>query len=113
MSSNPKVNFRSPYMYRQFYNKLPKISKWAHVEIKWYLGESPMTGDAVYEVLHLWKKDVMEVIQELLENLEYKDEIAFTPLKVYTDKEKTEWIYGEGFTADLWHEIMVSVEYIY
>ena len=97
-------------MYRQFFNKLPKISEWTHTEIKWYLGDSVEDGKEHYETLHFWSKDVMDVIQELLENPEFKNNINYTPIKIYIDKEKSERIFNKGFTADLWHEIMVFLK---
>ena len=92
MSSNENITFNTPYKYRQFFTKLPKISEWHHSEIRWYLGDSLQDGQEHYETLHLWTKNVMDMIQELLENPEFEEHMSFTPVYVYVNKEKSERI---------------------
>ena len=49
----------------------------------------------------------MEAIEELFENPDYKDDICYTPLKLYTDANKMECVYNKAWTSDLWHELVV------
>ena len=104
---NPRIHFTSVYLYRQLLSRLPKMSEWICDEIKWALGDSPDGESEMCENLHLWRKDVMQVIQELFENPDYKEDMCYTPLKLYADKEKTERIYNETWTGDLWHDLAV------
>ena len=94
-------------MYRQIFLKLPKTSPWTHTEIKWRVAVGDDVEDDKYEVLHLWTKDILQVIQELFENPQFKDHICCTPLKLYSDANKTERIYNEAWTGDKWHDCAV------
>ena len=71
------------------------MAQWSHTEIKWDLGLEADGESEKYEVLDLWTKDIMEVIEELFENPDYKEDICYTPLKLYTDANKTERVYNE------------------
>ena len=80
------------------------------MEWDWSLGESREDGRERFELVEFWCKDVTEVIQELFENPDLKDDMCYTPVKLYTDASKTERIYNEMWTSDLWHEMAVSTQ---
>ena len=68
-----------------------------------YSGQSPGSDQKEF-----WCKDVIEVIQELFENPDLKDDMCYTPVKLYTDASKNKRIYNEMWTSDFWHEMVVS-----
>lgn len=58
--------------------------------------------------VELWKRDVIEVVQELLENTTYGDKLVFAPQPTFLDANQTEQSYGEMWTGEWWLKIQVS-----
>ena len=62
----------------------------------------------VTEKVELWQRDPIECIRELLSNPAFKDKIHYGPRKVYTNKSRTERVYGEMWMGQWWWKIQVS-----
>ena len=60
------------------------------------------------EELELWLCDPVVCVQELISNPAFKNEIAYTPKKVYTDAQGTQRRYDEMWTGEWWWEAQVS-----
>ncbi|KAL6300198.1 hypothetical protein BKA93DRAFT_740929 [Sparassis latifolia] len=59
-------------------------------------------GEVLKEEVELWLCDPVECIKELIGNLLFKDSMAYTPEKVFADKEGAHRIYDEMWTGDWW-----------
>lgn len=60
------------------------------------------------EKVKLWMRNPVDCVQMLIGNPAYDGHIAYAPERVYADKEGTERIYNEMWTADWHYEIQVS-----
>jgi hypothetical protein len=68
----------------------------------------PSGSDGIDREAELWLRNVNECVAELLGNVDYQDQISYKPMKIFTDPERTERIYGEAWTANWWWETQVS-----
>lgn len=66
-------------------------------------------GKPMAQVLDLWRRNPMAVIQELIGNPAFRDAMSYTPERVFEDEEKMERVIDEMCTADWWWDIQVSV----
>ena len=66
-------------------------------------------GEKMLEDLELWMRDPVECVKELIGNPVFKELMSFVPERVYTDKNGTNRIYDEMWTADPWWKMQVSV----
>jgi hypothetical protein len=62
----------------------------------------------VTEKVELWRRDPVECIKELFSNMALKENIHYKPKKVFTDKAKTERVYGEMWEGRWWWKMQVS-----
>ena len=105
------LSFRSNYQLNKLFEALPTAGpKWRSHIVK-------ITGDLVgpdgkqlTEDSEMWSRNILEVIQELLENVTYGKDMVFAPKYEYNDAEKTNRSYSEMWTGDWWKEIQVSDE---
>ena len=66
-------------------------------------------GTTVTKKVELWRHDPVECIKELFSNPAFKDKIQYKPRKVYTDKSRTERVYGEMWMGQWWWKTQVSL----
>ena len=85
---------------------MPKVPKWTCKNIE-YTVHLPDSTQRARE-FDLWKKDVLDVIKELVSNPEFKDCFCTLPCEIYTDGEKKVQIYNEMWTGEWWSEAVVS-----
>lgn len=68
-------------------------------------------GKLLTETVELWKRDILEVIQELVGNpaLWDKEQEKFQtkPMRIWRNKERENRVYGESWTGDWWNELQV------
>ena len=64
------------------------------------------------EVVDLWKRNLLDLVRELLENSRWKDCMQYQPQKLYEDKEHTKRIYHIIWTSDWWIDKYVYYIYI-
>ena len=65
-------------------------------------------GDRMGEDLELWRRNPLECIKELIGNPAFKDKMVYGPAQFFTDKDHTNRIIDEAWTADWWWETQVS-----
>lgn len=65
-------------------------------------------GKTLTELVEIWMRDILEVVQELLGNIAYGKQLVFVPQKVYLNGNDGERKIDEMWTADWWSEIQVS-----
>ena len=90
---------------------MPPVAKWTRKTV--YAKTSDCDMDPQREIeeeaLDLWMRDALELIQELLEDPNFKDEMQYRPMHMYTDETRKERIYGEMWTGDWWWSMQVSI----
>jgi hypothetical protein len=59
-------------------------------------------GKMMFEELELWHHNPVECIQELLSNPALDGDITYTPVQCVTDKDSTNCVIDEGWTAGWW-----------
>lgn len=59
------------------------------------------------EVLHLWKRNPVECIEELLGNPAFCEHMRFAPERVYTDEECRNQIFDETWSSNWWWNLQV------
>ena len=64
-------------------------------------------GQPIIEEVELWRRDPVEIIQSLIANPMFKDEIAYEPEKVYKDNRGKIRVYDEMWTGDWWWDTQV------
>ena len=90
---------------------MPSVAKWTRKTV--YAKSSDCDcnldseQDVEEEVLDLWMRDALVLIQELLEDPNFKNEMHHRPMHLYTDESWEERIFGEMWTADWWWETQV------
>jgi hypothetical protein len=68
-------------------------------------------GKKMFEELELWRRNPVECIQELLGNPALDGDIAYAPVQCFTDKDGTNRVIDEGWTADWWWKTQVRACY--
>ncbi|CAE6492373.1 unnamed protein product, partial [Rhizoctonia solani] len=104
------LSFTSNYTLNKLLDDLPTAGP------KWNVKAVTITGDKigpdnkpVIEKVELWFRDILGVIQELLENHTYGKDLVFAPREEFNDPEKTERKYDEMWTGDWWMRLQVSI----
>ena len=64
-------------------------------------------GKPMLEEVELWRRDPLEIIQDLISNPMFKDEIVYQPERVYKDEEGKIRVYDEMWTGDWWWDTQV------
>jgi hypothetical protein len=67
--------------------------------------------DAPDEELILYWRDPVECLQWLEENPAFQGQTSYVPVKAYTDNEKTNRLYSEMHTGNLWAEHQANVSH--
>ena len=49
----------------------------------------------------------MECIKELISNSAFQDKLAYSPLRIYKDEQRTNRIYNEMWTCNWWWDTQV------
>ncbi|KAG6835260.1 hypothetical protein H0H93_003352, partial [Arthromyces matolae] len=99
-----KLSFHNTYTFLKKIDQLPIGTDWI-CDIVDVIGDRvDENGEVVQEHLELWHRDPVECVKELFGNPGLKDHIAYKPERVYTDKEGTNRIIDEAWTADWWWE---------
>lgn len=65
------------------------------------------------ENVEVWRRDVVECVEELIGNPAFKDYMSYVAEHVYLDKEGKVRIFDEMWTADWWWNTQVSLPNIY
>jgi Plavaka transposase len=96
---------------RTFYKKidtLPRVAKWLCEPFEIEGDQLDETGNKRKEILHLWKRDPIECIRELIGNPAFRKKMCFAPERVYEDLEGKNRIFDEMWTGDWWWNLQVS-----
>ncbi|THH03596.1 hypothetical protein EW145_g6149 [Phellinidium pouzarii] len=86
----------------QIIDSLPDSTAWKCDFIKVEGDVMNLNGTPMTETYPLWRRDAIEIIQELIGNPTFRNDIAYFPERAYTDAQGTCRIYDELWTADWW-----------
>ncbi|KAF8449495.1 hypothetical protein L210DRAFT_3609699 [Boletus edulis BED1] len=105
-------SYHSKYLFMKAIDQLPTGPEWSCELIRVHgnavldepMGNVEADGEDDAEELELWLRDPVACVRELISNPTFKDDIAYTPEKVYADPQgQTRW-YDEMWTGDWWWE---------
>jgi hypothetical protein len=71
--------------------------------------DNELEGEGASEELELWMRNPVACVQELIGNAAFKNEMAYTPEKVYTNSGGQARRYDEMWTGDWWWETQVGL----
>lgn len=109
--SRAGLSFRSNYRLNTLLEQLPTAGpKWRSRIISVKGDIKGPDGEPLVEETELWTRNILEVIQELLENVTYGKDMVFEPREEYSDADRTERCYTEMWTGDWWKRIQVSLQ---
>ncbi|THG93120.1 hypothetical protein EW145_g8467 [Phellinidium pouzarii] len=91
----------------QIIDSLPDSTAWKCDFIKVEGDVMNLNGTPMTETYLLWRRDAIEIIQELIGNPTFRNDIAYFPERAYTDAQGTCRIYDELWTADWWWDKQV------
>ena len=98
---------------RAFYKKidtLPRVAKWLCKPFEIEGDQLDEKGRKHKETLHLWKRDPVECIHELIGNPAFRNQMRFAPERAYEDPEGKNRIFDEMWTGDWWWNLQVSYQ---
>ncbi|KAF8600174.1 hypothetical protein BDV93DRAFT_559654 [Ceratobasidium sp. AG-I] len=101
-----KLSFRSNYKLNQLFDALPTAGpKWRPHIVKITGDIIGPDGERLTEETEMWSRNILELIQELLENITYGEDMVFATQFEYNDAAKTNRSYSEMWTGDWWQKI--------
>ncbi|KAG8724786.1 hypothetical protein FRC09_014208 [Ceratobasidium sp. 395] len=101
------------------YFSLPRTSNWHWKNFKefereidslphgpsWYRQTVRVQTDNGFEILDLWKRNVVEVIQMLIRDRRFVENMRFAPERHWTSEDRDERVYDEMWSGDWWWKI--------
>ncbi|KAG9084030.1 hypothetical protein FRC06_004268, partial [Ceratobasidium sp. 370] len=104
-----RLSFGSNYTLNNLIDALPLAGpKWNVKAVRVTGDKLGPNGQRVTQVVELWYRDILGVIQELLENHTYGKDLVFTAREKWNDAEHTERVYDEMWTGDWWKKLQES-----
>ncbi|KIN92671.1 hypothetical protein M404DRAFT_172847, partial [Pisolithus tinctorius Marx 270] len=101
------VSFSSAHAFLKYVDSLRTGPAWTCEMID-------VVGDAVTEdgswrreQVELWRRDPVECVMELIGNPAFRDAMAYSPERAYTDSKGTNHIYDEMWTANWWWDTSI------
>lgn len=86
---------------------MPSVPCWSCEELVYVVKDEDEADEERIEKLDFWYRNIIEVVQEILENPDFKDDMCYQHEKIYSDNEQEERIYNEMWTADWWPSVQV------
>lgn len=86
---------------------LPRGPEWICATFRITGDELDKNGERRTEDIELWHRDPVECIKELISNSAFRDKLAYAPLRMYEDEQRTNRIYNEMWTCDWWWNTQV------
>ena len=65
-------------------------------------------ADGQVRLEYLFGRNIIEVIRSIIGDWTFKDELHYSPTRVWTTKGKNERVYGEAWTGNWWWRMQVS-----
>ncbi|KAG8730952.1 hypothetical protein FRC10_002161, partial [Ceratobasidium sp. 414] len=104
-----RLSFGSSYTLNNLIDALPLAGpKWNVKAVKITGDKLGPDGKPLTEIVELWHRDILGIIQELLENHTYGKDLVFAPCEKWNDADHTERVYDEMWTGDWWKRLQES-----
>ncbi|KAG8731164.1 hypothetical protein FRC11_004838, partial [Ceratobasidium sp. 423] len=101
------LSFSSNYALNKLLDKLPTAGpRWRRIERLITGNIVGADGKKLTELVEIWMRDILEVVQELLGSIVYGKQLVFVPQKVYLNGVRK---IDEMWTADWWNEIQKNL----
>ncbi|KAF8152479.1 hypothetical protein B0H34DRAFT_784587 [Crassisporium funariophilum] len=97
-----RLSFHNTYTFLKKVDQLPTGPDWTCEIVDVAGNHADESGTMMTEHLELWRRDPVQCVRELIGNPALKDDIAYEPERVYTDKGGTNRIFDEAWTGDWW-----------
>jgi hypothetical protein len=104
-----KPSFKNKRAFYKRIDTLPRGTKWECEPFEIEGDELDEKGLKRKEILHLWKRDPVECIRELIGNPAFRNQMRFAPEKAYEDPEGKNRIFDEMWSGDWWWDLQVGV----
>ncbi|KAI0072630.1 hypothetical protein K474DRAFT_1604790 [Panus rudis PR-1116 ss-1] len=99
------LSMASSYSFFQKVDSLPDSQRWFYDDVT-VVGDRPGEDQTLMtERLELWRRDPIECIRELVGNPEFREAMAYSPQKVFTDMGRNVRVYDEMWTGHWWWEM--------
>ncbi|KAF8874920.1 hypothetical protein BD779DRAFT_1678483 [Infundibulicybe gibba] len=104
-----KPSFHNNRAFLKKIDALPKGPEW-QCEIFEITGdETDETGNLRTEEVELWKRNPVECVRELIGNPAFRENMKYSPTKIYEDPDGKNRGYDEMSTGDWWWETQMSL----
>lgn len=109
MRTKSQLSFHNNYSFLKKVDALPIGPGWT-CEILTVEGDVVgEDGKMMTEEMELWRRDPIECVKELLGNPAFKNFMSYVPERVFSDKEGTNRVLDETWTADWWWNTQVRI----
>ncbi|KAI0070500.1 hypothetical protein K474DRAFT_1608585 [Panus rudis PR-1116 ss-1] len=99
------LSVASSYGFFQKVDSLPDSQRWIYDDVT-VVGDRPGEDKMLMtERLELWRRDPVECIRELIGNPEFREVMAYSPQKVFTDMGRKVRMYDEMWMGHWWWEM--------
>ena len=103
-----KPSFKNKHAFYKQMDSLPRSASWSCEPFEIVGDERDEKGKLRTEILHVWKRDPVECIRELIGNPAFREKMRYAPEKVYEDSEGKSRVFDETWTGDWWWDLQVS-----
>ncbi|KAG2158759.1 uncharacterized protein EDB93DRAFT_1076631, partial [Suillus bovinus] len=99
-----KLSFHNNCSFLQKIDELPHGLGWSCRKITVRGNLEDENGAPLQEELELWSRDPVECVKELIGNPFFKEDMAYSPARAYTDHIGQHRVIDEMWMADWWGE---------
>jgi hypothetical protein len=82
---------------------------WSCKKVTVHGNHEDKNGQLLQEEVELWSRDPVECVKELIGNPTFKEDMAYTPARAFSDCASKHRVVDEMWTADWWGEKQVRL----
>jgi len=99
--------FQNKKAFLSYIDGLPQGPEWTCTPIRIQGDLKDANGKPCVEVVEVWHRDPVEVVQDLLDNAEFAPHLKWVPERRYRDKHSHSREFKEMNSGDWWWDIQV------
>ncbi|KAI0070727.1 hypothetical protein K474DRAFT_1738436 [Panus rudis PR-1116 ss-1] len=103
------LSVSSKYKFFQAVDELPVTNQWVCDQIDIEGNRIGEDDKPMRETVDLWRRDPVECVRELIGNPAYREAMAYTPERLYSDEHMGSRIFNEMHTSDWWWETQAAL----
>ena len=104
-----RLSFHNTYSFLKKIDQLPTGPDWICDIVNLVGDRKGEDGQMMGEELELWRRNPIQCVQELIGNPALKDDMSYEPAQVFTDRDRTNRLIDEAWTADWWWKTQVTI----